>query len=285
MLAGLPFPSSATEKVSATKHSNKAARTFFAQNERDCQLSVLLRMANCGINSCTVKTHLRSQHALTRIELLVGIAVIVILMALIPANFSCTKITARRAKAATVVKDIANACKNYAIEYGHFPAIEAAKGGSEKNRYLSFGDIPAGKCKVDNSQLFDVLRAIPRAGGANAADALNPNKQKYFEQPIASDPKSPRDGFADGTTFPAAIQGQLFDPWGEQYCIILDADGDGVIDMKEFFSDLTGPEHSVTSAAAAFSMAKDGQRGGKGYEGQFRKPNSTQPPDDEVSWE
>ena len=241
-------------------------------------------MANCGINSCAVKTHLRSRHALTRIELLVGIAVIVILMALIPANFSCTKITARRAKAATVVKDIANACKNYAIEYGHFPAIEAAKGGSEKNRYLSFGDIPAGKCKVDNSQLFDVLRAIPRAGGANAADVLNPNKQKYFEQPKAVDPKSPRDGFADGTTFPAAIQGQLFDPWGKQYCIILDADGDGVIDMKEFYSNLTGPQESVRLPIAVFSMSKDGIRGGKGYEGQFRKPNSNQPPDDEVSW-
>lgn len=241
-------------------------------------------MANCGITSSTVKTHLRSQHALTRIELLVFIVVIVILLAWIPVNFSCTRITARRAKADTVVKDIASACKNYAIEYGHFPAIEAAKGGSEKNRYLSFGDIPAGKCKVDNSQLFDVLRAIPRAGCANAADVLNPNKQKYFEQSKAVDTKSPRDGFTDGTMFSAAIQGQLFYPWGKQYCIILDADGDGVIDMKEFYSDLTGPEHSVTSAAAAFSMAKDGQRGGKGYEGQFRKPNSNQPPDDTVSW-
>ncbi len=241
-------------------------------------------MANCGINSCTVKTHLRSQHALTLIELLVGIAVIAILVVLLIPAFISPRAPANRSKAGTVVKDIVNACKNYAIEYGHFPAIEAAKGGWEKNRYLSFGDIPAGKCKVDNGQLFDVLRAIPRAGGANAADALNPNKQKYFEQPIAVDPKSPRDGFADGTTFPAAIQGQLLDPWGKQYCIILDTDGDEVIDMKEFFSDLTGPEQSVPFPVAAFSMAKDGQRGGKGYEGQFRKPNSSQPPDDVVSW-
>lgn len=242
-------------------------------------------MAKCGITSCAVKTHLRSQHALTRIELLVGIAVIAILFALLfPCPCCVRRDPARRVKAATVAKDIVNACKNYAIEYGKYPAVEAAKGGSEKNRYLSFGDIPAGKCKVDNSQLFDVLRAIPRAGGANASNALNPNKQKYFEQPKAVDPKSPRDGFTDGTTFPAAIQGQLIDPWGKQYCIILDADGDEVIDMKEFFSDLTGPEQSVTFSVAAFSMAKDGQRGGKGYEGQFRKPNSNQPPDDEVSW-
>ena len=256
----------------------------FLQNERDCQLSVLLRMAKCSITSSTVKTHLRSQHALTRIELLVAIAVTAILITLIFPPCCGSSEHPRRIKAGTVVKDIANACKNYAIEYGRYPAIEAAKGGSEKNRYLSFGDIPAGKCKVDNSQLFDVLRAIPRAGGANAADALNPRKQKYFEQPLAVDPKNPRDGFTDGPTFPAAIQGQLLDPWGGQYCIILDADGDGVIDMKEFYSDLTGPEHSVTSSVAAFSIGKDGIRGGKGYEGQFRKPNSKQPPVDVVSW-
>lgn len=241
-------------------------------------------MAKCGITSSTVKTHLRSQHALTRIELLVGIAVTAILIAMLFPFPSAPREAARRTKAATVIHDITNAYRNYAIEYGKYPAIEAAKGGSEKNHYLSFGDIPVGKCKVDNCQLFDVLRAIPRAGGANAANALNPRKQKYFEQPKAVVSKNPSDGFADGTTFPAAIQGQLFDPWGSQYCIILDADGDGVIDMKEFYSNLTGPEHSVTSSVAAFSMAKDGQRGGKGCEGQFRKPNSNQPPVDVVSW-
>jgi hypothetical protein len=117
----------------------------------------------------------------------VGIAVIAILVALLWPGSLGPHENSRRVKAATVVKDIVNACKNYAADYGKFPAMEAAKGGSEKNRYLSFGDIPAGKCKVDNSQLFDVLRAIPRKGGANADNALNPNKQKYFEQPIAED--------------------------------------------------------------------------------------------------
>ncbi len=247
-------------------------------------MSVLLRMATCGITLRIVKTHLHSQRALTLVELLVGIAVIAILIALLFPDSLGPHINERRFKASMVVKDIVNACKNYEIEYGKYPAIEAAKGGSENNRYLSFGDIPAGKCKVDNSQLFDVLRAIPREGGANAANALNPNKQKYFEQPKATDPKNPRDGFADGSAFPAAKQGQLFDPWGKQYCIVLDTDGDGVIDMKEFFSDLTGADNAVHQSAVAFSMAKDGQRGGKGYEGQFRKPNTTQPPDDVVSW-
>ena len=246
---------------------------------------MLLRMVKCGITSCTVKTHLRSQHALTLVELLVIVAVIAVLIALAYPSIGSHKPTGIRFKAATVVHVIANACKNYEADYGHFPAIEAAKGGSEKNRYLSFGDIPAGKCKVDNSQLFDVLRAIPRAGGANAADALNPRKQKYFEQPIASDPKNPRDGFADGPTFHAAIQGQLFDPWGSQYCIILDTDGDGVIDMKEFYSDLAGPDHSVTSSVAVFSMGNNGIRGGKGYKGQFQKPNSSLLHDDVVSWQ
>jgi hypothetical protein len=34
-----------------------------------------------------------------------------------------------------------------------------------------------------------------------------------------------------------------------------------------------------------FSPGKDGIPGGKGYEGKFRKPASSEPPDDIVSWQ
>ena len=36
---------------------------------------------------------------------------------------------------------------------------------------------------------------------------------------------------------------------------------------------------------AAFSPGKDGIPGGKGYEGKFLKPASTEPPDDIASWQ
>jgi hypothetical protein len=34
-----------------------------------------------------------------------------------------------------------------------------------------------------------------------------------------------------------------------------------------------------------FSPGKDGIPGGKGYEGKLRKPSSSEPPDDIVSWQ
>ncbi|MEI6399735.1 MAG: hypothetical protein WCO71_13285, partial [Pseudomonadota bacterium] len=185
------------------------------------------------------------------------------------------------------VKDIVNSCKNYVNEYGKPPPISTATGGTPNgtppNGYMSFGDKTDGKCAVDNGQLFDVLRAISRAGGSNAGHILNPRQQKYFEQPKATDKNLPRDGFLDGADF-AATPGQLMDPWGKQYCIVLDTDSDDTIDMKDFYTDLTGTD-SIRVTAAAFSMARDGVRGTKANLGIFRKTSSNLPPDDVVSWQ
>jgi prepilin-type N-terminal cleavage/methylation domain-containing protein len=226
-----------------------------------------------------MKTRLRPQQAFTLIELITVIAIISILMALLFPAIAAVKESSRRTKASTVVKDIVNSCKNYAIEYGKNPPVAAAAVAA--GSYSSFGDITNGKCKVDNNALFDILRAIPK--GENALHVLNPRQQKYFEQPKATDTKFPRDGFMDGTDF-AAKAGQLLDPWGTEYCVVLETDNDDLIDMKDFYSDLTGND-SIRVSAAAFSMAKDGKRGGKGYEGLFRKTSSPQAPDDIVSWQ
>ena len=126
-------------------------------------------------------------------------------------------------------------------------------------------------------------RDIPR--GPNANHALNPKQQKYFEGRVAREPKTPRSGFADGTTFSAADQGCLFDPWGHQYCIVFSMDGSGTLDLSAVYSDLAGPEHLIRRPVAAFSLGKDGIPGGKGYEGKFRKPASSEAPDDVFSWQ
>jgi hypothetical protein len=185
-----------------------------------------------------------------------------------------------RAESATTVRGIVAALKAYQNDYGHFPEI--VKPRPDGRTTFFFGE-PVGKVSDGpNSVLFDVLRAIPR--GANANHSLNPRKQKYFEAPKAKDLRHPRSGFAEGADFSADYQGCLFDPQGHQYCIVFTTDNSGELDLSFVYSDLAASEHLIRSPVAAFSLGKDGVPGGKGYEGKFRKPRSTEPPDDIASW-
>ena len=188
--------------------------------------------------------------------------------------------SAGRAAAGTSVRSIVAALKSYHNDYGHFPEIRKPR--TDRKFVVYVGDPACKMSESSNGALFDVLRAIPR--GPNANHALNPRQQKYFEARIARNPKYPRDGFGDGPQFSAKDQGCLFDPWGRQYCIAFTTDGSGTLDLSAVYSDLAGPEHLIRSPVAAFSLGKDGIPGGKGYEGKFRKPASSQVPDDIFSW-
>ena len=231
---------------------------------------------------------LRPPHAgaFTLIELLTVIAIIAILMGLLFPALSAAKEQARRTAAGNAVRNIVNACKSYQTDYGKFPPVPTALVGNvNTGGYYAYGDTTTGGCKVTNDQLFDILRAIPNgATTVNIGNAMNKRQQKYFEMGKAKDPKTPRDGFTDGSDF-TGTKGQLMDPWGAQYCIVLDAADAGTIDMGTFFTDLSGAPNLLRVSAAAFSMGKDGKRGGKGYQNQYRKTGSSEAPDDIVSWQ
>ena len=220
--------------------------------------------------------------AFTLIELLTVIAIIAILMGLLMSALGSAKDQARRTEAAATVRNIVNACKSYSNDYGKFPPIEA---GNITNS--SFGDSAKGKCTNNNNELFYVLRAI--SSGKNNDHALNKRQQKYFEAPKAKDLKNPRSGFVDGSGYTisaAAPAGALMDPWGTQYCIVLDNSGNDEIDMSTFYTDLSGKENILRFSAVAFSLGKDADLGGKGYQGKFRKgAGSGEAPDDIVSWQ
>ena len=222
--------------------------------------------------------------AFTLIELLTVIAIIAILMGLLFPVLGSAKNQARRQSAAVAIRNIVSACKSYQTDYSKFPPVPAALTGSEStNGYYAFGDTADGGATVGNEQLFDVLRSINR--GPNANYALNKRQQKYFEMGKAKDATAPRDGFVDGSEFTSGTQGQLMDPWGKQYSVILDAADSGTIDMSKFFTDLAGAPNLLRQSAVAFSMGIDGKRGGKDYKNQLRKSGSTEAPDDIVSWQ
>jgi prepilin-type N-terminal cleavage/methylation domain-containing protein len=216
--------------------------------------------------------------AFTLIELLTVISIIVVLMGLLFPALQGAKDQARRAEAGTTTRGIVSACKSYYNDYGKYPPLPSALDGD----FYSYGDTGNGGCKAKNSDLFNILRAIDT--GVNASHALNKRQQKYYEGPKAKDPANPRSGFCDGAAF-SGKDGQLMDPWGAQYCVLLDATGDEKINVGKFFSDLASTSDVVRQSAVAFSMGKDNKRGGKGYENSLRKTGSSEAPDDVVSWQ
>jgi len=221
--------------------------------------------------------------AFTLIELLTVIAIIAILMGLLFPALSSAKEQARRTAAANAAKAIVNASKSYQVDYGKFPPVPTALVGTvDTNGYYAYGDTGNGGCKLGNHELFNVLRAI--SSGVNVGNVMNKRQVKYFEMGKAKDPATPRDGFIDGSGY-TGTQGQLMDPWGSQYCIVLDAADNGTIDMSAFYTDLAGSTNLLRVSAAVFSMGKDGKRGGKGYQNQYRKAGSSEAPDDIVSWQ
>lgn len=224
----------------------------------------------------------RSSHGFTLIELLTVIAIIAILMGLLFPAISSAIQQARRNEAGVALKTIVSSCNAYLSDYGKYPPIAAAEDGADGNTYLSFGERDA-KCKVDNDKLFNILRAIDD-GGDNAGHKLNRRQTQYINTRKATDTKNPRNGFVDGEDMPQAQKGRYLDPWGKQYCIVLDNDADGQIGMQAFFEDLSDDKNPVRQSAVGFSMSKDGKRGGSGYENRLRKPSSSEAPDDVISW-
>ena len=224
--------------------------------------------------------------AFTLIELLTVIAIIAILMGLLFPVLGAAKNQARRQAAAVAIRSIVSACKSYQTDYGKFPPVTTALvGTANTSGYYAFGDTTTGGCKIENNELFFILRAISQGTNSTPTPhALNKRQQKYFEMGKAKDSTAPRDGFTDGDEFKVS-KGLLMDPWGTQYCVVLDAADAGTIDMSEFFTDLAGNTNLIRQSAAAFSMGIDGKRGGKEYKNQLRKPGSTDSPDDIVSWQ
>ena len=219
-------------------------------------------------------------NAFTLIELLTVLAILGILMALISSGIMSALKHARRATAAVAVKNIAHAVRAYSIDYGKYPAV-ADPIGPDDNHVIIVGDSEA-RATTGNSGLFNSLRAIP--SGVNEGHALNPRRQRYFEGNPARSSRPPRGGFADGTLFPPELIGCYLDPWGRQYTVIMDADGDDTLGLGLIYADLTNPGNALRQNPAVISLGSDGIRGAKGYEGLLEKPGGMTPPDDLLSW-
>lgn len=207
----------------------------------------------------------------TLVELLTVIAIIAILMALLFPAMGIVREQAKKAEAKTACTAIVAACKAYNTEYGKYPVLNVA---TTPPADIWFGETGANK---DNSILFGTLRGKLVATGA--AD-YNPRRIIFFEGKDASNPASPKGGFA--ATGSSGIVGAFYDPWGSQYNVMIDADYDNVI-SKLPYSDFSGTANGPQTGCVAFAYGKDGILGSTNTTGKYKSGSNTS--DDVISWQ
>ncbi len=183
--------------------------------------------------------------AFTLIELLTVIAIIAILMGLLIPVLAIVKEQARKAEAKNDCLGIVAAVKAYHTEYGKYPV-----GG-----FSATGDLKIGGVDGDNNKLFSILRARDAAG--NPGNKYNPRRTNFFEGRMASNPAAPKSGYAESGS--SGTIGALYDPWGGQYGIIIDADGNGEVAVP--YTDFTAP---IQAGCAVYAMGKDSAIGANG---------------------
>ncbi|MEQ1860439.1 MAG: type II secretion system protein [Chthoniobacteraceae bacterium] len=232
----------------------------------------------------------RPRLAFTLVELLVVIAIIVILMSLLLTAVPAVKKAAQKTEARNTCNHIVSGLKSYYNEYGKFPPTEdpSKETTSAVVTDTIVGDTTSG-ATLPNNTVFYTLRNIPK--GPNQDYVSNPRKLPFYEGKSGNVNAAGvvRGGFydrsANGSTPPSTEESCLYDPWGRQFFVILDANSDGRIDLDGYYNDFSGVDDSgkaPRTQVGAFSMGPDEKLGNKG-DRTYR--NGSELSDDVVSWE
>jgi type II secretory pathway pseudopilin PulG len=227
----------------------------------------------------------------TLIELLTVIGIIAVLMSILIPVAITVREHSRRLDAKNTCLQIVTAVKQYYQEYGKFPPVVDDEVRDRINpkaqRDTVVGD-EAMSAPVPNNALFHTLRAISKP--PNTDHQFNRRRISFFQGKTVATVTKPRNGFydrrPDGSTPPPNQDGALYDPWGRQYGVIMDANHDDRIDLVGFYTDFAGadPDGGLAprETVGAFSMAKDeslGKRNNRTYK------SGTEVSDDIVSWQ
>jgi prepilin-type N-terminal cleavage/methylation domain-containing protein len=223
-----------------------------------------------------------SRHSVSRspgftlLELLTVIAIIAILIGLLFPAVRSVKEHGKRSQAEGDVHRIVIATTNFYTEYGKYPALPAT------SDQTSTGDIAVGDAgiglKIPNRELFYSLRSIDR--GINIGNVVNPRKVVFIESRSVADPDHPHGGFLENPTN-GRHQNELdcfFDPWERQYCVAIDYNYDGQIDVE--YADFSGAK-APRVGVGAFSLGPDNSLGASSNLSYVK--GSTQS-DDVISW-
>ena len=225
-----------------------------------------------------------SLQAFTLIELLTVITIIAILMAMLFPAIRIVLDYVHKTEAKTTASGIAAAVTHYYTDYGKYPVADYMAANPTAD--LVLGDRTKANAVDDNAELFNILRALNV--GKNADNAYNPKRIVFFEGKTASNPSAPKNGFLDAAG--TGVQGALYDPWGKQYTIVMDANYNQVINLAGIYSDFTGKSQDGVDTGTrfgvgVFSLGKDGEIGSPkdGVTGMYR--NGEKLSDDVISWQ
>lgn len=140
------------------------------------------------------------RHDFTLVELLMAIGIIVILAAIsIPTALSAIK-KAETAKAQAEMTALVTALKNYESTYGFLPF----------HFKKSSNTSPATDGEVQPGDYTDFIRVLQGENLEIKGKKMNPRKLAFLE--------------IQGNT-----EGEYEDPWGNDYTVVIDGDGDGKI--------------------------------------------------------
>ena len=179
-----------------------------------------------------LKLNQKRYKGFTLVELLVVIVIIAVLMGMLIPAVMRAKVRARIATARADMSNIKGAILSYQTDYSRFPVPR----GLSSNP--AGGDITFGDSNNQNYQVMRILCSVndsPPPGGVtvNGNFSRNPKKNKYLDVPSGDDLGKP--GLDPIYNFN--------DPFGKQYIITMDRDGDG--DCSDKFYRLTSMNTDV----------------------------------------
>lgn len=164
-------------------------------------------------------------------------------------------------KAKSECSYLSNTIRQFWLEYGHYPVPPA---------YLTVADVFAGADDL-NAVICNILTNNTQAGDYVAE--VNPRGIIFLEAPKA---KAIGPEFKDGM----ASNGRFYDPWGREYRILIDTNGDGRIANP--YQAHAGAE-SISAPAIAWSLGTD-RSGATNRAGAGDRRRGTNR-DDVISWQ